>query len=137
MNNSIQKIRYNQELIKNKNRLERELKMIRLEMDKEEINCNHIEVILGTLDSCQVSHCLFCQNVHLFNESTPRIDASNYMVERYGNGFAENQRLGRLEEIQNLWVKYQIENPQLTEEELIIKINDTIKEETPKQLKKY
>lgn len=140
MENIIQRLKYNQTLQETKVRLEKELKMVNQEIETQQNQCDHIEIILGSTDShldrdTIISECLFCGKKGL-PQYTPQIDAHIYKKHKYSNG--EAGRFGRLKEIQDLWLQYITENPGLTEEEIIEKIREVIKEdeEKYKQLKK-
>lgn len=133
MPSNIQKIKYNQELIKNKLKLEKELKFVNHLIEEEQNSCNHVRVLLGWAGSHPYRDtikemCLFCGEKFL-DTYLPTIDAINYQQFKYSHGERESSRLQKLDDIRNLWIKYQTENPKLTEEEIIEKINHIIKEE--------
>ncbi len=142
MQNTIQKIKYHQELIKNKIRLEKELKFVNHLIEEEQDSCNHIRVLLGWVGSHPYRDtikdmCLFCGEKGL-DPYLPTIDATNYQKFKYSHGERESSRLQKLDDIRNLWIQYQTENQQLTDEELVDKVNNTIQEniEEIKQLEK-
>lgn len=132
----IKKIKYNQELIKNKIRLEKELNMINQELDETESSCDHIQVIIGYIGKDTISQgtpikkCLLCgMDINFPYFISTKIDASTYKEEIYGDGWSKEKREGRLNEVRNLWIKQATENSKLCESELIAKVQEEINEE--------
>lgn len=132
----IQKIKYNQELIKNKIRLQKELNMVEKELDKSQQSCDHIRICLGWNGPYQyrdtsIFKCLLC------SEREPEshynvVDATNYKKFQYSHGEFIDDRKKRFSELQELAMNMIIENPSITEEELVKKLNDLIKEDEAK-----
>ena len=100
-----QRIKYNQELIKNKIRLEKQLKMVNKEIDENKKLCDHIRVCLGWDGPFQYRDtsfhtCLFCQKDDPDSQYR-MIDATNYRKLKYSHGEYEMAREARLLEIHN------------------------------------
>lgn len=131
----VKQIKWNQELIKNKIRLNKQLKMINSEIDKQQHNCNHISVCLGWDGQFQYRNtsfniCIFC------HENDPKskyiIDATDYKKELYGHGESEEAREKRLSDLQNLAISKLEETPDISEEVLVEQINSIITESKSK-----
>lgn len=132
----IQKIRYNQKLSKNKQKLEKELKMVSTEIENIQDSCNHIKVCLGYNGPFQYRNtsihlCLFCRE---YDPDTKYkiVDATNYRKPMFSHGQNENYREERLLELQELVIVIMKDNPSITEEELIEKLTEIIKEDEEK-----
>lgn len=138
----IKKIKYNQELIKNKIKLEKELKMISKEIEDSQKSCNHIRVCLGWDGPYQyrdtsIHLCLLCRE---YDPDTKYkgIDATNYRKLIFSHGECESYREKRLLELQQLAMNTMLANPTITEEELIQKLTEIIEvdEEETKVIEK-
>lgn len=124
----IQNLKYNRDLMKAKSRLEKELNMVNSELEKQQPNCKHIRIILGTEKDFlnrETHHakCMFCGKTG-FDYRANEIDAITYKRPIYHDGSVESDREGRLTDIQNLCIEYVTEKSYLTEEclyELLIK----------------
>lgn len=132
----IQKIKYNRELIKNKIRLKKELNMVEKEIEESQDSCNHIRVCLGWNGSFQyrdtsIIQCLWCSEIDLRSLYNV-IDATNYKSSLYGHGQYSSDREKRLLEIQKLAINMLMENPKLTEEEMVTRLNNIMKEDEEK-----
>lgn len=137
-----QVIIYNRKLMRQKATLERNLKTISNEIENLQESCNHIRVCLGWDGAYQyrdtsVFNCLLCRD---YDPDTKykTLDATNYKKMQYSHGQNESYRESRLLELQNLALAIIIENPSITEEELIEKIENIIKkdEQETKKLEK-
>ena len=78
------KIKYNQELLKNQVRLERQLAMVNNELKEVQSTCNHINIILGSDNKYSYS-CLEKRTcgADIDNKNIPRIEfvlATNYWL---------------------------------------------------------
>ena len=132
----VQKIKYNKELIKNKIRLKKELNMIEKEIEDSQGCCNHIRICLGWNGPFQyrntsITQCLLCSEVDprsLYNV----VDATYYKSSLYGHGEISSDREKRLLEIQELVVDMLVENPKLSEEDLVTRLNEIMKEDKEK-----
>ena len=137
-----QRIKYNQELIKNKIRLEKQLKMVNKEIDENKKLCDHIRVCLGWDGPFQYRDtsfhtCLFCQKDDPDSQYR-MIDATNYRKLKYSHGEYEMAREARLLEIQELAMGIMKENPSITEKQLVEELTEIIKAdaENTKTIKK-
>lgn len=132
----IQRIKYNRELIKNKIRLKKELNMVEKEIEESQDSCNHIRICLGWNGPYQyrdtsITQCLWCSEVDprsLYNV----IDATNYKSSLYSHGQYSSVREKRFSEIQELAMNMLIENPKITEEEIVTRLNEIIKKDEEK-----
>lgn len=132
----IQRIKYNRELIKNKIRLKKELNMVEKEIEESQDSCNHIRICLGWNGPYQyrdtsITQCLWCSEVDprsLYNI----IDATNYKSSLYSHGQYSSDREKRLLEIQELAINMLMENPKLTEEEMVTRLNGIMREDKEK-----
>lgn len=129
----ISEIKYNRVLMKNKIRLEKELKMINKELSDSRKECQHIKVCLGFDGEYQYrdnsySCCLKCgsENLSYYHTIQPIINATYYKTSEYGNGNTEESRERKFEELQNLFISYAEKFPDLTEQDIISKINEEI-----------
>lgn len=138
----IQNFKYNVELMKTKTRLEKELKMVRKEIEDRQEKCNHINVCLGWVGRFQyrdtsINECLLC------GESCPysiykTVNATNYKKEMYGHGQQEKDRESRMTEIREIAIDIIKYNPEITEKKLVEKLNQIIEKdvENTKKLEK-
>jgi len=140
----VNNLKYNVELMKTKSRLEKELNMINREVDTSQRSCNHISTCLGWSGPFQyrdtsIHLCLLCGE---YDPDTKYkiINATNYKRTLYGHGDYKSERDKRLLELQTLAIEIMSENPSITEEELIERLDTSIKreiEETDKLEKQY
>lgn len=121
----IQKIKYNHELLKNKVRLEKELKMINIEISKAESTCDHVRVVLGTYETYEnqnitnsICYCLKCGRELEIRESMPIIDATFY---KQSSLFSD-----RLQHIRKILISIKEESPEISNGLLIEKIQEQI-----------
>lgn len=138
----IQRIKYNAELIKNKIRLQKELKMIDEEIISQQKSCNHLNVSIGLLD-CETGdyehtyECLFCGIQDLDGEYIPTITASSYLQTNlrvhYSFKTRRNMILGSL---RNLSLQYISSNPSCTMEELIMVLKREIDNDYEESMQK-
>ncbi len=136
MKNRIFMLKYNEALLKNQIRLEKQLKMVKEEIEKQQKTCNHVKVILGFHGSYPYRDaveemCLFCGE-KVLDSYLPCIDAVYYKKTRYSNGAMEEQRLGRLQEIRDLWLQYANQNPTLHEDEILEKVKEDVRSDQEK-----
>lgn len=132
----IKRMKYSQELLKNKIRLAKELRMVNSEIDKQQETCNHISICLGWDGSFQyrdtsIHTCLLCQEYDP-DSRYKIIDATNYKKSQYSHGEIESYREDRLVEIQEIAMNMTKENPSITEEELVDRLTKLIKKEEEK-----
>lgn len=133
----IKKIKYNQELIKNKIRLEKELKMVNQEIEDNQDKCNHIKVCIGWDGSflyrdSSINLCLICGEKDPVSKYKT-LQAYDYKKEYYSHGEMKTYREKRFIEIQQLALNIITEQEDITEEELIQKLNNIIEEDTEKE----
>jgi len=126
----IQNFKYNKVLMETKSRLEREIKMVSKEIENSQKSCNHISVCLGYDGQIQykdtsIHLCLLCRK-HNPNTQYKIVDATDYKKPIYGHGELKSDREERLLELQTLTMNIALENPSITEEELIESLNKTI-----------
>lgn len=134
---NIQQIKYNQELIKNKIKLTRQLKEINNEIEEAQKNCEHVIVKAGYCDSSlyrdtAITECLFCRTEVFSSHEYPFIDAITYKRVIYSDGSSEDDRNERIKALQNLWIKNMIEYPEATQQELVTKMKEDIEEDEKK-----
>lgn len=139
----IKRIKYNQGLLIKKYRLDKEIISIDRNIQIQQESCNHIFVTTGFVgdyldDGTAVTQCLFCSKVKSFadNDWTTSINATDYKSDQYGQGNLKKQRVDRVTELQNLWIKYIEEDPTLSEEELIQRLKSEIESQKPKKIEK-
>ena len=128
----VQEIKFNQDLFKNKIRLEKQLGMINNEIKESQKNCNHICIISGYIGTeysknNRIKECLFCRTQQFDSEKKyPVIYGYTYKRSKYGNGELKEQREERIKEIVELWIKLKKEYPGYSDEQLIEKIDTEI-----------
>ena len=136
---NIQNLKYNKELMKTKSRLEKELKMVNTELANKQNTCNHIRVCIGwdgpyLYRDSSINLCLICGEYDP-DSKYKSIEAYNYKKEEYSHGELKSYRQRRFQDIQQLTISIMTENPQITKEELIEKLNIIIKKDEEKNLK--
>jgi len=133
----IQNLKYNRELMKTKSRLEKELRMVNDEVVVNQESCNHIKVCIGWIGlfihGTSINKCLLCSKDYP-ESKFPVIEAYDYKKEEYDQGQLLQSRDNRFDDIQQLAINILNENPLVTEEELIIKLNEIIEEDKNKVL---
>ncbi len=115
-------LKYNMELFKKKAELEKSLAFVNKEIQMQQGDCFHVEVVLGDKGyyNSDYSQCLFCGK-DLCNCSDiirASIYASTYLRGKYGDGSRLKDRQGRFLELQNLWISLVEQNPAATENKL-------------------
>ena len=133
----IKKIKYSQDLIKTKNQLANQLKMLEKEIQDIQGECNHISVCLGyngryKRDNNSFYVCLLCQDNYPYSKYI-KVDATYYKKEQYNHGETELYRKNRFVEIQDLAMDIIKQDPTITEEQLIITLNRIIKDNIHKE----
>lgn len=129
----IENIKYNQELMHKKIRLEKDLDKANQFIREQQSSCNHIKVCLGWCGPFQyrdtsIHQCLLCYEFD--PESKYKlVDATYYKKMKYSHGETERYREEKLAELEKLVIKLLTENPNLTEEELVTALNNIIKED--------
>jgi len=134
----VQQIKFNQDLFKNKIKLERQLEMINDEIREVQTNCNHICIVSGYKGEeysrkNMIRECLFCRTEEFDSEKKyPTIYGYTYKRLKYGNGEDPEQRHERIKEILELWIKIKKENPEYNDERLIELIDTEISKDEQK-----
>lgn len=129
----IENIKYNQELMHKKMRLEHDLETVNEFIGEQQASCSHIRVCLGWNGPFQYRdtsfhQCLLCYEFD--PESKYKIvDATYYKRIKYSHGETSRYREERLLDLEKLVIKLLTENPNLTEEELVTSLNETIQQE--------
>ena len=116
-------------------KLKEELQLIQDELDQERKKCRHIAVYTGWNGMFQSRYtsyceCLFCRKESL--ETRYRIDATNFNAEEYNHGSSAEERSRKIDELQAIAMKVMMDNPALTLEEFVEKMQRIAKEEEPK-----
>lgn len=129
----IKKIKYNHGLIKNKVRLEKELKMIEKEIYDNQTNCNHISICLGYDGTYQCEDnsdfiCILCGKKFPYT-NYEILDATNYNQMKYSHGETTFYSEERLKELQEITTNIILNNPLISEEQLIEKISQILKKD--------
>lgn len=135
----IQNLKYNRELIKTKSRLEKELEMVNDKIKTKQESCNHIKVCIGwngpfLYRDTSIDLCLLCCEDDP-NTKFRVIEAYDYKKEEYDHGQLSSYREKRFEDLQQLTMNIMTENPSITEEQLIEKLNIIIEEDKIKEKK--
>ncbi len=137
---NITSIKYNHELWKRKIELERNLKYIESEISDHQKTCEHIRVLFSREGAnirpgdFKLEQCLFCGKQDL-PEFYPLINASTYR-RRFKRDFGEEQTIKEnIKILQELCVVLLKENPDLTEEELIEKVEQEIQKDNEENKK--
>lgn len=115
----IKRMKYNQELIKNKIRLEKQLKMVNKELAIQQDECNHIRVVLDCDGSYKyqridnsIMYCLNCAaDLSYVRQPSPIIDATFY---NRGLNYLE-----RLQNVRNVIIKIKESNPEISDKDLL------------------
>lgn len=133
----ISNLKYNRELIKKKNRLEKELKMINKEIENQQENCDHIWVYFGKSNNDNSRYrCVLCNLDWNSKESVtvkfPYINVSLYK----SSLLSEYDEEKCFDKIQEQFVKTLIEDSELTQYEIIDRINKYLEEESVKNHEK-
>lgn len=129
---NVQQIRFNQDLFKNKIKLENKLKMINNEIKVAQENCDHVCIVSGYVGNTysrnnSIKECLFCRTQEFDPEKKyPTIYGYTYKRNLYGNGEEPQAREERVNEILELWIKIQKEFPNATLEQIAIQIDSEI-----------
>ena len=126
------KIKYNQTLTQSKKKLITELEEIKKQLEVQKEDCDHIKVCLGWNGPYQyrdtsICECLFCRESDP-ETNYPLIDASYYKDEIYSHGELSKYRESRMIELQNIAMYLLKENPNLSYDELISRMNIIIKD---------
>lgn len=136
----ITNIKYNHELWKKKSELEKNLKWIEQELAKQQKTCNHIRIFFSREGydikpgDFKLERCLFCGKQNL-PDSYPLINASTYR-RRFKRTFGEEATIKEnIEILQELCVCLLKEDPDLTDEELIDKIEKEIEKDNEENKK--
>lgn len=129
----IENIKYNQELMHKKIRLENDLEKVNEFIGEQQSSCNHIRVCLGWCGPFQyrdtsIHQCLLCYEFDPESEYK-LVDATNYKKIKYSHGETRRYREEKLAELEKLVIKLLTDSPNLTEEELITSLNNIIKQE--------
>lgn len=139
----INELKYNQALFETKTRLEQELKFINKEIKERQNNCKHLCVCLGydgayPYRDTTYNECLFCGEKEPNEEFGRYIEAYTYKRIKYHEGYSILDREPRKKDLLNLWINLQIQNPNMTEEQIIEELKNEIKkdEEETKTLEK-
>lgn len=139
----IKRIQYNQNLLSKKYEVEKEMTSLDRNLTIQQEICNHIFVTTGFVGDyldvgTAITECLFCAKVRSFekNDLATSINATNYKSDQYGQGNIKKQRMDRLTELQNLWIKYLEEDQTLSEEELIQRLKSEIESDKLKKVYK-
>ncbi|MDE5586965.1 MAG: hypothetical protein K2I72_01180 [Bacilli bacterium] len=127
-------IKYNHELLNRKIELEKNLKGIKKEIERSQKSCNHIRVFFS-LEGADIKpgdfkleQCLFCGKQDL-PDSYPLINASTYR-RRFKKTFGEKETIEKnIRILQELCIVLLKQNPDLTEEELIDKVEQEIEKD--------
>ena len=126
----VRRLIYTQEIFIKQRILEDELKELNKDKMENINNCDHekyIPIIL-TKSANPSARCLGCGvKLGSFNHNDA-IDASNYKEEEYKEGFTDNQKTGRLQELRQYAIDLLKQNPYMEQEEL--------KEELEKEVNK-
>lgn len=126
----IQRIKYNQELINTKIRLEKELKMVEGEIENQINRCNHVIVVLDCSDNFpnqtinnSISYCLIC-GINLTNtiKPMPIIDGTFY---KRGLSYTD-----RLIAIRKILLNIKEKNPEIPDKILVDLSQEKIDEES-------
>ena len=124
---NIDNIKHINELCEKKEELEEELANIKDEIAQVRSECNHIPVKVSNLQIENLRYCLLCRK-RVTRQKAYRIDAHNYKVEKYGDGFTEKQRQGRLKDLQNIALKIYEKNENIDNQEMCKEIKRAIEE---------
>ena len=129
----IENIKYNQDLMSKKSKLERDLEKVNQFISEQQSSCDHISVCLGWNGQFQcrdtsICKCLLCYDFDP-KSKYKLVDATNYKRMKYSHGEYKRDREERLSELEKLVIKLLTENPNLTEEELVTSLNNIIKED--------
>ena len=132
----IQHLKYSNELIKTQIRLVKEMNIINQELANQQESCNHIRVCLGWDGPYQyrdtsIFNCLLCWDIDPHN-NYKTVDATDYKKIQYSHGEHRRYREGRLLDLHDLALSIIVENPSITEEELIEKLNNIIQSDIEK-----
>ena len=138
----VKKIKYNHELLKNKIRLEKEMKMVNNELCNQQLNCNHLPVLVGFANrsklyrnSCPYIKCLLCGKTFSTDYLKSSLNAISYKSsELYGEdqyGILDS----RFNMLHEKVLSYLQENQELTEDQLEEKIAAEIAEDKIKHQK--
>lgn len=133
----VQQIKFNQELIQNKIKLEKELKITKQEIKESQKKCDHILVRAGyyspsLYQDTKVTECLFCRTEVMSAHNYPIIEATTYKRMIYGDGESNDDRNERIKCLQALWIKNMTDNKDATTEELVSKMREAIEEDEKK-----
>lgn len=126
-------LKYNMGLLEKKAELERSLSFVKKEIQMQQEDCFHVEVVLGDRGyyNSDYSQCLFCGK-DLCNCSDiirASIDASTYLRGRFGDGSRLKDRQERFLELQNLWISLVEENPTATEDDLFLLMREAVEKD--------
>ena len=124
----IQNIKFAQELVKNKIRIQKELNMVNVALDELKKGCNHLYVSLSE-EPKVVSKCLFCEDEIIDNNEIAKVNAIYYKQGRYSKGYNSEQREGKLRALQDIVIGYLEENANINQEEIITNLNKKIEED--------
>lgn len=126
----IKKIKYNHELLKNKIRLEKEIKMVDNELWDQQFDCKHLPVLIGYTsrsaiycDNGNYIKCLLCGKTLSTDYLKSSLNAISYKNNEL-DGIDQHEILdSRFTMLQEKVISYLKEDQELTEEQLIEKIN--------------
>lgn len=131
--NNIEKIQYLRKLEMQKDELEKELMAISRSIDEQKDSCLHIGVNLGYYALCPSTYnkyrCLICGkkiSKEYFFESEYTVNSENYLL-KYDTE-DEEQCDKKFDLIQTLALGLLKEEPNISREELVVKLNKLIQE---------
>lgn len=140
----IKNLKYNNTLYKNQIRLKNELNMVNKELENQQNICEHIPVCVGfeglfKYRDNSYCYCALCRSSHFDSSTKYRpINACDYKKDKYGQGFWDEERDLRLDEINRLALDIVAENPNISVDELKESLEEIIEKniEHQKSLKK-
>lgn len=127
----IKKIEYNRELIKNKIRLQNELKIVDEKIRTQQENCNHVTVELNYADYTSFNDFRVCYDCVLCGKKDVYpierlVDARKYLRSKYNDNASSEQRKEKFNILQELAWELIQENPSMKEDELAEKLQKMV-----------
>ena len=127
----IKKMRYNRGLIARKIHLQNELGIVIQEIKEIQESCDHVIISLGYYGTpeTKITECFFCGDKVVREVNYPYIDAMEFKREMYHDGACSQDRQSRLNEVQEIWIECVENNPGISREEIIAKVQAEINKE--------
>lgn len=127
----VQKIKYNRQLMEEKIRLQKQLDIVAKKIKEQEEDCNHVVAMFnnygyGPFTSFDVAYdCIICGQKDVYPIERV-VDAREYLRDKYINSTCEEEREEKLQTLQQLAWELMQENEEITEDELVVKLQQMV-----------